>query len=411
MAGTTWSPTDKNAAITLGRNNLAAGQFGASSAWRSVRSTSSVSTGKVYFEITNLAVDGSSGWMLGVDDGSGLLTTFIGGGTHGIGYQSNGSVWFNAGTISSWQGTARGDVVGVAIDVTNKKIWMRNSRSSTWNSAGTANPATGVGGISITPSGPYFIGFSGFCGASPSFDGVQLNTGQFPFIIGAPSGFSPWDNTATPTSGQQGTSPTAWNPSDKNANITLSNSNQTASQHSVSNSVSSVRSNTSYRDGLIYLEATVDALDVNNDWLIGLGDSSASLSNYVGSDIHGVGFQANNVARWDAVGIGSWPATAASHRLRIAIDFNHGFVWIADSAASTTWNGGGSANPTTGVGGFPLSFVGDAFLMFTGYDNTTADTVTIVPGPTFTYSIPTGYSAWDSPIITGLLQSAVTVMA
>src|SRR4029077_13475902 len=65
-----------------------------------------------------------------------------------------------------------GDVIGVAVDFTNHLAWFRRN-SGNWNNDGTANPATGVGGITIA-AGSYAptVGF----GAGGS---ARTTTGNF----------------------------------------------------------------------------------------------------------------------------------------------------------------------------------------------------------------------------------------
>jgi hypothetical protein len=164
--------------------------------------------------------------------------------------------------------------VGVAVDLTNQLIWFRNGQTNRWNASNTANPATGAGGISFTPSSGLFP--MGSIDVNSSGDQVVVaNFGASAFAWAAPSGFSSWNVAAG--------SATTWNPSDKNSSVTLSNGNLTYTS-SAAGSYVAVRATNSLSSGKAYYEFTWTSLPASNSFgVIGIGSSSASLSNYVGS--------------------------------------------------------------------------------------------------------------------------------
>jgi hypothetical protein len=87
----------------------------------------------------------------------------------------------------------QGDIVGMAVDLGAQLIWFRFSRSSAttnWNNSGAANPATGVGGFSLSTlaAGPYFA----FVTLNQSTDTYTANFGASPYVLAAPSGFGNW---------------------------------------------------------------------------------------------------------------------------------------------------------------------------------------------------------------------------
>jgi hypothetical protein len=192
MANTTWSTTDKSSNCTLSGGNLGA----SCSTVGYVRTAASQESGKYYYEITIATVGGgSTGWGLS----NGAVTTPNGSSPIGLAVVYNtGNIWVNnVNTGSSIGAVASAAVVGIAVDVTARLIWFRLAPSGNWNGSGTANPATGVGGISITsilpPLGrvlPVFaagtiasctanFGDSGFSGAVPSgfTSGFSIPTG------------------------------------------------------------------------------------------------------------------------------------------------------------------------------------------------------------------------------------------
>jgi hypothetical protein len=187
----TWDPSNKGSAITLSGGNLIATQTSNGGTNFSVRSTTSHSTGKYYFEISVLEQSGgcsipigfgtasanvtSSGYQLGIGDN--FSVGFAGDGA--VYYQMNGSY----AAVDSFNPTA----TGVAIDAGAQSIWIYNG--TRWNGSGTANPATNTGGIALSPtlSGALFTMMSG-CIVN---DETTLNfTG--PYTYSVPSGFGNW---------------------------------------------------------------------------------------------------------------------------------------------------------------------------------------------------------------------------
>ena len=143
----TWNPAD-SLNITLSNGNRTAVSQATSGG---VRANSGLSSGKVYWEFTvntktnNNTVVGLARSTVGLANISGLGTT-------------NAAVVFGSGNINinaSFQGSLgalapSGDVIGIAADISGGLIWFRKAPSGNWNGSGTANPATGVGGFSIS---------------------------------------------------------------------------------------------------------------------------------------------------------------------------------------------------------------------------------------------------------------------
>lgn len=194
----TWNPSD-NSNLTLSNGNLTAQAATSASTWRSVRATVSRSAGKYYFEATANIVDANNGFMLGIANSSALLTTFAGNNSNGIGFQSGNNHWINGGNSSPTVVTfANGDVLGIAVDITNKLIWFIDvtHSSSTWygsSAGGSTSPSTGTNGLSISAlsASPYFPIFSGY--DSTAHDECTLNTGTSAFSGTLPTGFTAWD--------------------------------------------------------------------------------------------------------------------------------------------------------------------------------------------------------------------------
>jgi hypothetical protein len=196
----------------------------------------------------------------------------------------------------------------------------------------TPYPATG-------PGTGWYLCFSGFRSGG-SNDQVTLNTGASAFSLTQPTGYAAWDASGS----------TTWNPSDKSANITLSNSNLTASQNSATGAWNAVRSTSNHNAGLYYFEMTVDAYDAGNGIIVGLATSAASLSSWCGNTTASVGYQYGlcggtgcgtyQLARTATQALGS----TTTKVLGIAVNVGTGDIWI-HSTGQSNWNNSASGNP------------------------------------------------------------------
>lgn len=180
LVPTTWNPSDRTA-TTLSNGNLST----QATASGGVRSVFSVSSGKWYWEMTYTG--GASGGF-GVANASAVLSTAWTTPTNAaVAY--NGSTYVNnvsqagAGITISTIGT----VVGVALDMGAKLIWFRSGAAGNWNNSGTANPATGTGGLNITVLGSPLYAL--VVQNSTSFQSTT-DFGATAFVGTPPSGFT-----------------------------------------------------------------------------------------------------------------------------------------------------------------------------------------------------------------------------
>lgn len=151
------------------------------------------STGKFYFEVTVGATHGASD-CIGIVDSFGNYSNIGTAADMAIVYCSFGSggIWsFGSNSGKNLGGNiVAGDVVGVAVDLTNHTGWFRKNGSN-WNGDAAANPVTGANPISV-PSGSWspFVGFDG--AGTASGDNFTANFGQSAFANPAPSGYGNW---------------------------------------------------------------------------------------------------------------------------------------------------------------------------------------------------------------------------
>jgi hypothetical protein len=151
--------------------------------------TIAVSTGKWYFEATVQAVGGTYA-IIGVTSGVATATS-LGSAAYQYSYISSTGNKFNNGSSTAYGNTyTTGDVIGVALDMDNGKVWF--SKNGTFQASG--DPAAGTNQA-----------FSGLSGSfSPAINArnnsiVNLNCGQRAFAYTAPSGFKALCTTNLPT--------------------------------------------------------------------------------------------------------------------------------------------------------------------------------------------------------------------
>lgn len=206
-AATTWNPSD-NSNLTLSNGNLTANDETTQSNWQSIRSTNSPgkTSGKWHIEFSASGSSGISGnWAIAFADSSEPLTNSNIGtsGTHALYFVLSGSngqihVFQNSVELNSYTLTwANGDVFAMEIDVTNALVWLQDvTQASGWTNSAltnfTGNPATGVGGTSITAAstGGIMALFSGFfLGTNVVICTVNPTTAT----TAVSSGFTIWD--------------------------------------------------------------------------------------------------------------------------------------------------------------------------------------------------------------------------
>jgi hypothetical protein len=192
----TWDPVRKHADIVLSpdklTSSLAANKFYANL----FGSGSGKSTGKYYFELTinSLNPDGQG---VGFADGT-VTTTELGGSgfTSAIWKFGTGEV-MRSGVRATIQPAATGDICAVAIDfgVTPKRVWFRKKTGGTtgnWNNSGTADPATGVGGIDLGSPDALTGPFWPMLTMEINGDNFTANFGGSTYAMTRPTGFGNW---------------------------------------------------------------------------------------------------------------------------------------------------------------------------------------------------------------------------
>jgi hypothetical protein len=164
---------------------------------RSINSTAT-HTGKARIQATIDAIVGS-GSDLSIGLGNASWSSWIGSDGNSIGViPDGGAVVRNSGLVATIDVLAAGDILDICFDTTAALAWFRRIRSGAggnWNGSGTANPATGVGGVAAPSGALGFVVSSDTAGAK-----LTVNWGASAFTLSNPSGFVGPDATGV-TSG------------------------------------------------------------------------------------------------------------------------------------------------------------------------------------------------------------------
>jgi hypothetical protein len=182
---TTWNPDDKSASITLSNGNLTA--TATNTAWKSVRATEYKSSGKWYFE-TVISVAASTYHIVGVGTGSASTGSYVGSDSYGYGYLGQNGSKFHSGSTTAYGSTfTLNDVIGVALDLDNGKIWW--AKNNVWQAGGV--PASGTGEAYSGLSGSFYPMYSPYTLNNAG----TLRTDLSSFSYTPPDGFFEWDMT------------------------------------------------------------------------------------------------------------------------------------------------------------------------------------------------------------------------
>ena len=166
--------------ITLSNGNTKATTSAAP--WRTTNSTIGVSSGKWYFECKAINTSASAYLIFGIQSDNLInnATSYIGDTFYSYGYKFySGQLIHNecsgGGNVSWGSIVSNNQIVGVAVDLTNSKLYF--SINGVWqNSGDPTSGATGTGGFSIQSGETYMAGLGmGNNGANPT---AELNFGN-----------------------------------------------------------------------------------------------------------------------------------------------------------------------------------------------------------------------------------------
>lgn len=180
----TWNPDDKHANISLSNGNLTCTADAAG--WKSVRATEGKLAGKWYWEVTIDASGVNRYNIVGAGTTSAALANYVGSDAHGYSYFGNNGNKINNGAQVAYGNTfTTNDVIGIALDMDNGKIWF--SKNGVWQNsgdpaAGTNEAYSGLSGTFYAMMSPYTLNNAG-----------TINFGVTSFNYTPPTGFSAMD--------------------------------------------------------------------------------------------------------------------------------------------------------------------------------------------------------------------------
>jgi hypothetical protein len=184
--------TDVHADIDVLNAGLTVKKARNTSARAAARANTAITGKKVFEAKFDTVVSGDGVMSAGVASASHLLTSWIGREAQSCGTAVDGSTSRDFNTNATNFGTVpsgAGRTLMIAIDEPNRKYWVKSDASPNWNGSGTANPATGVGGIDISSlTGAIYPAAAG-SGAASVGDQFTFNFAG-PFVNTAPSGFT-----------------------------------------------------------------------------------------------------------------------------------------------------------------------------------------------------------------------------
>jgi hypothetical protein len=163
-----------------------------------VKATAGHTTGKWVFVARLRQHDSTNGAAIGLAPPALGSASQIGTVANSAAVWLDGTVYVNATTFASSIAAnaalnfSGGGEVMVATDFDAKLVWFRVG-SGNWNNNASANPATGVGGVSISGIAiPVVPAFALGASLATAQDIMAVNFGQFAFANAAPAGFAAW---------------------------------------------------------------------------------------------------------------------------------------------------------------------------------------------------------------------------
>ena len=289
--------------------------------WEATGSTISVSQGKWYAEFVWTA---GTYAIIGVEDMD-LVSTwdneYIGYSANGRGYGWDGNVRNNASDSAYGSTFTTGDIIGVAIDMDNKFVYM--SKNGVFQNSGVpTSGATGTGGLSLAGTN-YIIGAAAYNAT------ISANFGQRPFSYTPPTGFVRLNTYNLPDS-----------------TIKKGNTVMDATTYTGNGGTLSVTNAAAFKPDLVWMKARSIAYShVLYDSVRGTGTTKALFSDLTdaeGSNSSNVNLTSYNSNGWS---VGS---TASTNIINASGETFVGWQWQAGQG-STSSNTSGSITSTTSV--------------------------------------------------------------
>jgi hypothetical protein len=196
VTATTFDPLNTGATFTLSNGNLTATCNSTTANGDFARVNNGHSTGKFYYEVTVTTIASpqsyDSSWGV-ISSTCPVHNSNAGSANCAVQFiQGDGNIYINGSSNANGQTTPinQGDVVQCAVDIGGSLIWLAINGGN-WNRNGSANPATGVGGLSIstvTANNPLYAAV----GSGTLNNALTANFGATSYSFTPPSGFGNW---------------------------------------------------------------------------------------------------------------------------------------------------------------------------------------------------------------------------
>lgn len=350
----TWNPADKHANITLSNGNMTAAAP-ASATWISARATVSRSTGRVYFEAVPSSGANAFVGIATVDPD--ISAAFYAG--------KDGNSWGYWGDVDTVSGRKYHDDTAVNTTIYGASAVIGIGIDYNYNEANFYKDGSLV--------------FTFDIGKTALFPMVSLrNSASAVYRATAaslshlPTSYAAWAD------GQANDGTSTWNPSDKNAGITLSYNNMQAGTST--SGWKMVRGTVGRNAGKRYFE--VYSVNTPGDrTMIGVCTADSSLNTYLGADNYGWGYWGNSAGEGKVYHNDSTTAGLATYGaydvVGVGVDF--------DADTVTFWKGGVLVH----------SEAMDMATVFPAVAAQNGTAMRLRTGSAYLQYLPDGYSAWD----------------
>lgn len=352
--------------------------------------------GLLYFEVTGLSSNGGSQASIGLNTQATTMANqvSVGGASGGIGlYQGGGGSVFGSGSNTgiSIGTTIATDVVAVAVDLKNQKVWFKNvTQGLNWNGSPSANPFTNVGGASVTASP--LVPFLGWGGGGST--GVAM-TANFkgPFTGTVPSFYEPWDDS--------GDAYTSFDPASIGTGVTLSANNRIINWAGSSVSGAFGLASDAKSVGKVYFEFRFNTKGAGND------GNGVALTTATFADVDNSGTKSavllpsGNFYTNGGLVFNIGPAACNNGDvIAVAVDLGGPQIWMKNLTQAGNWNNNAGANPATNALGAAIP--AGAIVPVSVYQNgSVANSSFNFGAAPFVGAVPSGFAAgWFAATLT-----------
>lgn len=356
-----WNSAEKSTSITLSGGDLVATNDVTGN--HAVKCTKYVGVGKWYWEV-EIGEDGTTPQMLiGFGNSTVNVEVQLGEDLNSWGYFAyDGKVQHNGSFVTYGNSFVTGDIIGIALDLTNGKAWF--SKNNIWQN----------GGDPVTGTNPAFTGIGDI--VAPMWSGYNSGdvvTGKFDdgdWTYSAPSGYITVSDPAI-----------EWSATYKHSSITRSNGNLTVTKNSSANG--KVLAEEGKSTGKWYWEVVCN-LD-NNATRIGCCTTAANLATYLGQHVDAYGYIHNGIKINNASQVAYGDGYATGDIIGVALDLDNGKIWWSKNGV---WQASG--NPSTGANPAYTGLSGTYYPAWSAFYINEQATLASTPND-LTYTIPTGF--------------------